>query len=136
MTIVVAGILIMVLAANVVAMRLHRPSLAYYLPLFGSLLLLYFVPRDAILCLTFAQRMLWALLVMPLPIFFAGLIFSTTFRAGSSPSMLLGANLIGATIGGFAEYLGMIIGTSSLMLLVVAAYLGSFLLLACGKSAG
>jgi hypothetical protein len=35
--------------------------------------------------------------------------------------------LIGATIGGFAEYLSMAIGFQSLSLLVIAAYLASLL---------
>lgn len=37
--------------------------------------------RREILALSFNERLLWSLLVVPLPIFFAGLIFSTTFRA-------------------------------------------------------
>jgi hypothetical protein len=62
---------------------------------------------------------------VPLPVFFAGLIFSTTFRAGPSPRLMFGANLVGAMIGGFCEYGGMAIGTSNLMLIVVAAYIAS-----------
>ncbi len=64
---------------------------------------------------------------MPLPIFFAGLIFSTTFRDGGDPATLLAANLIGATIGGFLEYLAMAVGTHDLMIIVAAAYIGSLL---------
>jgi hypothetical protein len=44
------------------------------LPLIGTLLALYFVKRDSILELSFDQRLLWSLLAVPLPIFFAGLI--------------------------------------------------------------
>ncbi len=133
-TIVVGGILLMVLAANLIGMRLARASLWHYAPLFASLLLLYFVPRNAILSLPFIQRLAWSLLIVPLPVFFAGLIFSTTFRTSSAPAMLFGANLIGATVGGFAEYLGMVSGTSSLMLLVVAAYGASLLFLSRNKA--
>ena len=78
-----------------------------------------------ILALSFDERLLWAILVVPLPIFFAGLIFSTTFRQGSNPSSFFGANLIGAMIGGFSEYLSMIIGNQNLMFLVIGAYLVS-----------
>ena len=59
------------------------------------------------------------------PVFFAGLIFSTTFRETKSASSSFGANLIGATVGGFAEYLGMAIGFQNLSLLVISAYLAS-----------
>lgn len=126
---VVAGILLMVLAANTVAHRLSRPSLYHYLPLFVSLLVPYFVPNDAILSLSSLGRVLWIVLVIPLPVFFAGLIFSTTFRESKDPSASFGANLIGATIGGFAEYLGMALGYQQLSLLVIAAYAMSLLVM-------
>jgi hypothetical protein len=124
-TIVITGALIMVLAANLVAIRLKRASLAWYVPLLASLLVLTLMPRDVVLGWSFGQRLAWALLVVPLPIFFAGLIFSTTFRDARVPSAVFGANLIGATVGGFAEYLGMAIGTHALWYLVIAAYVGS-----------
>jgi hypothetical protein len=123
--VVVSGVLLMVLAANLLAMKLTRPSFWFYLPLIATLIGLYLVPRDQILGLPYAWRLLWALLIVPLPIFFAGLIFSTTFRQGTDPAILLGANLIGATIGGFLEYAGMVLGTRSLSLFVIAAYLAS-----------
>jgi hypothetical protein len=85
------------------------------------------VPRSAILELTFASRLLWTMLVVPLPVFFAGLIFSTTFREAAVPSAAIGANLIGAMVGGFCEYLAMAVGSHRLALLVIAAYLGSLL---------
>jgi hypothetical protein len=123
--IVVAGVLMMVLAANLVAMRMAHFQTWLYAPLILTLLLLYFVKRDTILALSFDDRLLWSLLVVPLPIFFAGLIFSTTFRGVSLPSSFFGANLIGAMIGGFCEYLSMIMGNKNLMFLVIGAYLVS-----------
>lgn len=125
--IVVTGVLLMVLAANTIAMRLRKTSFWFYVPLLLSLLLLYVVPRDFILGLPFLGRILWALFVVPLPIFFAGLVFSTTFKISGDPATLLAANLIGATIGGFLEYLSMVTGTRALMLIVAAAYLISLL---------
>jgi hypothetical protein len=64
---------------------------------------------------------------VPLPVFFAGLIFSTGFRDSANPATLFGANLIGAMVGGFAEYLGMAVGSQQLSYLVIAAYAGSLL---------
>ena len=121
--IVVAGVLLMVLAANLVAMRITQFHTWLYAPLIATLLLLYVIKRDYILGLSFDERLLWSLLVVPLPIFFAGLIFSTTFRRASNPSSFFGANLIGAMIGGFSEYLSMIVGNQNLMFLIIAAYL-------------
>jgi SAM-dependent methyltransferase len=126
--VVVAGVLLMVLAANLLAMRMTRFRPWLYAPLVATLLLLYFVKRDSILALSFEQRLLWSLLVVPLPIFFAGLIFSTTFRQALNPSSFFGANLIGAMIGGFSEYLSMIIGNQNLMFLIIGAYLVSLAL--------
>jgi hypothetical protein len=123
--VVVAGVLLMVLAANLIAMRLGRFHSWFYAPLIATLLLLYLVKRDYVLALSFNERLLWSVLVVPLPIFFAGLIFSTTFRQAANPSSFFGANLIGAMIGGFSEYLSMIIGNSNLMFLIVGAYLVS-----------
>jgi hypothetical protein len=133
-TIVIAGVLLMVLAANLVAIRLRKASRWFYLPLLASLILLYIVPRDGILAQALPIRLMWALFVVPLPIFFAGLIFSTTFRDSRDPSASFGANLIGATIGGFCEYLGMAFGSNALSLLVMAAYVSSFLCRRVSKS--
>lgn len=125
-TAVVAGVLLMVLLANTLALRL-RYTPAHYLGLFGSFILIYLVPSDVVLSWGFTGRLLWTVLVVPLPIFFAGLVFSTTFREASRPSAAFGANLVGATVGGFSEYLGMALGYRQLALLVVAAYLASLL---------
>lgn len=132
-TIVVSGVLLMVLAANLVAMRMRRAPLALYLPLLLSLAALYLIPREQILALPWLARMGWALFCVPLPIFFAGLIFSVTFREGKDPATLLAANLIGATVGGFCEYLGMAMGVHPLLLLVMAAYCASLLCRAIGR---
>ncbi len=131
-TIVVAGVLLMVLAANFVAMRLSHCPRYVYAALFLSLALVYFLRPDFILGLPFAARLGWALLGMPLPIFFAGLIFSTTFRQSRDPSLSFSANLIGATLGGFLQYLAMAVGMHVLLLVVIASYAAS---LACRKLA-
>lgn len=126
---VVTGVLLMVLAANVVAGRVRNFSFWFYAPLFASLVLLCLMPREQILALGLAGRLAWTLLVVPLPVFFAGLIFSTGFREAANPAQLFGANLIGAMAGGFAEYLGMAVGSHHLTYLVIAAYAGSLLCL-------
>ena len=122
---VVTGILLMVLSANLIAMHLRSFSFYFYLPLIASMILLYLTPNDFILGLPFFGRLLWVLIFVPLPVLFAGLIFSTTFRESKSASFCFGANLVGATIGGFAEYSSMAIGFQNLSLLVILAYLAS-----------
>jgi hypothetical protein len=134
--VVVAGVLLMVLGSNLVAARLPRFSFGWFAPLIGALVLLYFVPREQILGLAFGARLLWVLLIVPLPVFFAGIIFSTTFREARNPAAAFGANLIGAMLGGFCEYLGMATGGHRLSLLVFALYLGSWLILRMARRAG
>jgi hypothetical protein len=133
---VLAGVLLMVLAANLVAMRLAGFSPWFYAPLFASVIVLYLIPSDWILSQPLALRLAWTLVAVPLPIFFAGLIFSTTFRGASDSASLLGANLIGATAGGFCEYLSMATGTRALTLVVLAAYGASLLLTRAGGQPG
>jgi Spermine/spermidine synthase domain len=125
--IVVTGVLLMVLAANLLAMRMQRAPIWLYAPLLGALVGLYITPREQILAMAWAERLMWALFCVPLPIFFAGLIFSVTFRDGKDPARLLGANLIGATIGGFCDYLAMATGAHALMLIIMGAYAASLL---------
>jgi hypothetical protein len=133
---VVSGVLMMVIGANLVAERLRAFSLWMYAPLFASLALLLLVPREHVLLYDITGRLLWTLFVVPLPIFFAGIIFSTTFRVASLPSAAFGANLIGAMLGGFLEYLSMAVGNYRLSLLVIVAYLGSMLVLVSTKRMG
>jgi hypothetical protein len=127
--IVVSGVLLMVLAANLAATRIKAFSPWMYAPLFLALALLVLVPRGQILEYAFAGRLVWSLVVVPLPVFFAGIIFSTTFRLAAIPSAAFGANLIGAMIGGFCEYLAMAVGNLRLSALVATAYLLSLLVL-------
>jgi hypothetical protein len=125
-TSVVAGALVMALAANAAARALVF-SRRLYLPFFAAFALLSLAPHGLILGLPLAGRILWTALAVPLPIFFAGLIFSATFRGAARPSAAFGSNLIGAVFGGFSEYLGMAIGHHRLDLLVLAAYAASLL---------
>jgi len=123
--IVIAGVLLMVLLANTVANRLRRFTPWLYAPLFGSILLVFAVPNERILGLSYVPRIAWTALVVPIPVFFAGLVFSGTFKRATLPAAAFGANLVGAMLGGFAEYLSMATGRRSLVVVVVAAYLVS-----------
>jgi hypothetical protein len=134
--VVVTGVLLMVIGANFAADRIREFSLWMYAPLFAVLALLLVVPREDILGFSFTLRLLWTIFMVPLPVFFAGIIFSTTFRDSATPSAAFGANLIGAMIGGFCEYLAMGIGNHRLSMLVIVAYMGSLLVIASVKRRG
>jgi hypothetical protein len=134
--VVVAGVLLMVIAANQVAERVSRFSPWMYAPLFATLALLLFVPRESILGSS------W-------PAEWRGRCWSSRCRSSSpgsssrrpsaspgSPAAVFGANLIGAMIGGFCEYLGMAVGNHRLSMLVIVAYLGSLLVVTAARRAG
>jgi spermidine synthase len=65
-------------------------------------------------------------LVLTLPLFFAGLAFSTELRACASVPAALSANLMGAMLGGFLEYNSMYFGFESLWILAAAMYGAAF----------
>ncbi len=60
-----------------------------------------------------------------IPIFFAGIIFSSELLRRDDASAALGSNLSGAVVGGLLENLSMIVGLKAVALLALAIYLGS-----------
>jgi hypothetical protein len=120
--IVIAAILSALLLANFVIERQQRPW-PRYLTLAGILVGIacaYFVPFSRIPG-SAALVGSFAAVVFAIPIFFAGLLFASEFRAADSPAAALGANMLGAVVGGLLENLSLIIGMKAL--LVVAAVL-------------
>jgi len=62
-----------------------------------------------------------------LPMFMAGLIFSTSFSSSDSARRSLAFNLLGAVFGALLEYLSTYIGVSALVVVAAALYLCSWL---------
>jgi hypothetical protein len=60
--------------------------------------------------------------IFSVPVFFAGLLFSTEFRNVASPSAALGANALGAVLGGLLENLSLITGMHALILVAMVLY--------------
>lgn len=126
-TLVVAGLLAMAMAANAAATRFQGPPARLFLPLLAALAALFLFPRDWVLGWPPAARTAWMLAAVPLPAFFAGMTFSAALKGAANPSAAFGANLLGATLGGFAEYLGMSLGSRNLSGILIAAYLAAWL---------
>ena len=61
-----------------------------------------------------------------MPLLFAGLIFATSFREAERPSEALGANVLGAILGGFLELLTFWVGISGLLVVAALLYALSF----------
>jgi hypothetical protein len=64
-----------------------------------------------------------------LPIYFANILFSTTFHSRDVAEYVFGWNLIGAMFGGLVEYASLLTGYNFLTLIVVACYTGTFIFL-------
>jgi hypothetical protein len=70
------------------------------------------------------------------PVFCAGIVFANAFRRSPSAGTALGANILGAVLGAWAEYLTMATGVRFMALLAFALYAASLacLILAQRKS--
>jgi hypothetical protein len=62
-------------------------------------------------------------------------VFSFLFKRHKDAQYAFGSNILGAFLGGFLEYLGMITGFDALIILVAAIYLVSYLLTTWGSRA-
>jgi len=125
-TSVFAGVLAMVLAANALVGRLgaYRVKLWYAL-LAISLIGLWMLPPGLLVEMPLLERGIVGGLAFAIPIFFAGIIFSSELVRRQDASAALGSNLCGAVVGGLLENLSMMIGLKAIGLLALAIYLGS-----------
>lgn len=127
-TIVIGAILVMILLANLVVSR-WRPRLAFvYAGLFLVLALDYLLPLQGLLQFGFWVQVAAAGIRVAAPLFFSGMIFARWFERTTSPGSALGANLVGAVIGGLLEYTSLVIGLRELYLLAILFYAASFVL--------
>ena len=118
-----SAILLMLVLANFWVQRRKPDRLRlYYVALVASLIAIYVVPWHQ---LPFGPRSLGALLAAAygLPVFFAGVIFTETFRRCEDKSSSFGSNIVGAVVGGLAQNASFIIGLKALLLLAAIFYL-------------
>jgi len=125
---VIAAILVMAFLANLLLIRAARLPvvLAYGLLLASlglSLWLSYshYAPGGAGQAAAWTTRLLRTAIIT-LPLFFAGLAFSTELRRSSSVAVALSSNLLGAMLGGCLEYNAMYFGYRSLYIVAMAVY--------------
>jgi hypothetical protein len=120
---VFTGVLLVVLLANGLAARFQFARLG---PLFGllavSLAVHLLLPLDRLLIEPVALRYLVAVALVFAPVFFANLIFSRLFRGSARADLAMGANMLGAVLGGCLEYLALLLGYHLLVLLAGIFY--------------
>jgi len=123
-SIVISGVLIMILLSNFVAERWSRPSYGlFYVFLLLSICLIYILPLDRLFLRSELAKGVAVGGLFCLPVFFAGLIFITSFRTTPHKDAAFGANLLGAILGGFLEAVSFITGMRFLLLLAAGLYL-------------
>ena len=99
----IASVLVMALAAALVASRVEiRRSGPIAAALIGLILLNYALPVGRVSFSSRASESIFYGVLVFSPVFFAGLLFSRSFRRSSSAAADFGANLLGAMIGGVA----------------------------------
>jgi hypothetical protein len=122
----IAAVLVMALAANwaVAHVEIRRPR-AVGAILLALLAVNYLVPVGT---LAFDSRAVesavYSILVFS-PIFCAGLLFGSSIKRSPDVTIDYGANLLGAMVGGVAEYLSLLMGFQFLLLLVAAFYVAA-----------
>lgn len=119
-------VLVMAFLANWMVQRklVPRTSLAF-VGLLASLLLGYFSARnhDLIAFSSPLVSLVVACVVLTIPLFFSGFVFSTLIgKKGINISTALAYNLMGALFGGLMEYNSMYFGFAFLYLLAMAFY--------------
>jgi spermidine synthase len=122
-SIVFFAILSMILLSNLFVMAARPTRLwPYYVVLFASLLINVLVPMDTYLSLPGAGKVIVSCLVVYLPVFFAGVVFGTLFRASAQPDVDFGSNVGGIILGGLTEYLSLIFGFNALIGIAIGYY--------------
>jgi len=127
---VFGGILTMVLLANLAVQKWSwsNPT-PWFVALFGSVLLLWWLPVEWLGTLPLLARGIVGGLLTGLPIGLAGMIVPMLLARAAQPAVALGANLLGAVLGGCLEYFSMIGGLRSTALMALVLYLVAFLII-------
>ena len=125
-SIVITALLMFVLLSNVVTSLTPRisPQLAYA-GLMVTLAAAYLVPADALFFDSLFARGAAAGVVYCSPVFFAGLIFISSFREGGFRAEAFGSNLVGSLVGGLLESLSYLIGIKALVIVAALLYLAA-----------
>ena len=128
-SIVFAGILLLVLLGNLTAARIRMPLTACVAPLALLILTAALVPAGLLLSLAPWPRAFVAVMIFLGPVYFGGLLFARLIERERHLYQAYGSNVLGAVVGGCAEYVSLIHGYRFLLALALLSYLVVFLLL-------
>lgn len=123
-SLVIASILVMALLSNLYVVRFRPKRLwPYYALLIGALVLNLCVPVSGFLGATGPLKAAGSCLLLFVPVFFAGVVFSASFAASRRPDVAFGSNIGGAILGGLSENLSLVAGFRGLLVLAIVYYL-------------
>jgi hypothetical protein len=125
-SIVVSGLLCLIVAANLVYQTFPKiPIRLAYAGLMLSLVVLYAVPMEKLFFKSLLVRVVVSTLVLCLPVFFAGIVFVSSFAKARFEGNALGSNLFGSLAGGLLESLSLWLGLKALVIVAAIVYAGS-----------
>ena len=128
-SLVIASILVMALLSNLYVIRFRPARLwPYYALLVASLAINLAVPVSGFLGAAGPLKVLGSCLLLFVPVFFAGVVFSASFAASRRPDVAFGSNIGGAILGGLSENLSLMAGFRGLLALAIVYYLLSAVL--------
>ena len=119
------GILTVLLLANFYVTHRRPQKLGiYYVCLLAALAANYLIPFAGI---PGSGRLVGTLVCVAycVPFFFAGIIFTETFREAAGNSKAFGANMLGAVAGGLTQNLSFIFGMKALLIFAFVIYGGA-----------
>jgi hypothetical protein len=125
----IASVLVMALLSvwTVSRLEIRRPG-PVAAALLALVLLNYLLPVGRVAFESRAAESFFYGALVFSPVFCAGLLFSSSYKRSSSAAGDFGANLLGAMVGGVAEYLSLVTGYQFLLLLVAACYIAAVLI--------
>jgi spermidine synthase len=129
-SIVVSALLCLIVAANLVYQRFPRIPVRWaYTGLFAAFIVCFAISPERLFFESLALRAVVSSLVLGLPVFFAGIVFVSSFAEVHFQGSALGSNLFGSLAGGLMESLSLWFGLKSLVVIAAVIYAGSALAL-------
>jgi SAM-dependent methyltransferase len=123
------AILASVLLAILINARFRpRSPLLLYGALFLAIAIAWLIPADALLIDPPELRYALSAAIAFAPVFFANLVFTHSFRDTASADMAFASNLLGAMVGGVLEYVALLTGFRTLLVVVGLLYVAAFAL--------
>jgi len=129
----IAAMLTEILVANLIVSIVKIDLRPYaYAALGGLLIAGYAIGPEAVLGQGMTVGLAYSLFLLS-PVLCAGIIFATSFSRVRSAGSALGANILGAVLGGWAEYGTMITGIRFMALVALALYAASLIALIASR---